>query len=62
MKDNEENGRFLSDDCIDVFVDEPGDHTVRPIPPERIEQARELRDRILAAEAEKQAAKDGRPA
>ena len=50
MNDNEDRGRFVSD-CIDVFIDEPGDHTVRPIRPERIEQARALRDQILAAEA-----------
>jgi hypothetical protein len=56
MNDKEEKGRFVSD-CIDVFVDEPGDTTVRPIPPERIEQARALRDQIMAAEAEKEAAK-----
>jgi hypothetical protein len=42
-------GRFVSD-CIDVFIDEPGDHMVRPIPPERLAQAKALRDRILAAE------------
>ena len=58
MNANEENGRFVSD-CIDVFIDEPGDHTVRPIPPERIEQARALRDQILAAEAaQKQASQE----
>lgn len=50
MNGNEEKGHFESD-CIDVFVDEPGDHTVRPIRPERIAQARALRDQILAAEA-----------
>ncbi len=42
-------GRFFSD-WIEVFIDEPGDHTVRPIPPERMEQAKALRDRIRAAE------------
>ena len=62
MNENEERGRFVSD-CIDVFIDEPGDHTVRPIRPERIEYVRALRDQILAAEAaKKQAAQDSRKA
>ncbi len=52
MNDYEEKGRFLTVDCIDVFIDEPGDHTVRPIPPgPRLEQAKALRDQIRAAEA-----------
>src|SRR5438046_1060900 len=45
------NGCSLTVDCVDFWLDGPGDTTVRPIPPERIEQARALRDRILAAEA-----------
>ncbi len=62
MNDNEAKGRFVSE-CIDVFIDEPGDHTVRPVRPERLEQMKALRDQILAAEAaEKQAAQDKRPA
>ena len=52
MNEAKGNGRFLTVDCIDVVIDEPGDHTVRPIPPERLEQAKALRDRIRAAEAE----------
>ena len=48
-----DGGCFLSD-CIDVFVDEPGDHTVRPIlPGPRLEHAKALRDLILEAEAAK---------
>jgi hypothetical protein len=49
MNETDAKGRFVSD-CIDVLIDEPGDQTVRPIPPGRIEQARALRDRIQAAE------------
>jgi hypothetical protein len=49
----EDGGRFLTVDCDDFWLDGPGDHTVRPIPPERIERARALRDQILAAEAAK---------
>jgi hypothetical protein len=44
-------GRFLSD-CVDFWFDGPGDNTVRPIPAEQLEQAKALRDRIRAAEAE----------
>jgi len=63
MNDNEGRGRFLSDDCIDVFIDEPGDHTVRPIRPERMEYVKALRDLIRAAEAaKKQAEQDSRQA
>lgn len=51
MSENEETGRFLTVDCIDVFIDEPGDTTVRPIPPERLARAKALRDQILAADA-----------
>jgi hypothetical protein len=51
MNDNDAKGRFVSE-CIDVFIDEPGDHTVRPIRPERLEQMKALRDQILADEAE----------
>ncbi len=55
---DKDGGRFLSD-CVDFWLDGPGDHTVRPIPPERIEQARALRDQIRAAEAaEKQRTQD----
>jgi hypothetical protein len=38
-------------DCVDFWFDGPADHTVRPIPPERLEQAKALRDQILAAGA-----------
>ena len=61
MNDTEERGRFLSD-CIDVFIDEPGDHAVRPIAPgPRLEQARALRDQILAAEAAEKQRAQGTP-
>jgi hypothetical protein len=50
MNENQEQGRFLSVDC--VFIDEPGDQTVRPIPPGlRLEHSKALRHLILAAEA-----------
>jgi len=53
------NGARSWSDCVDFWLDGPADHTVRPIPPERLEQAKALRDQILAAEAaEKQAAQD----
>ena len=44
---------FHSLDCEDFWLDQPGDTTIRPIPPERLERAKALRDRILAAEAAK---------
>jgi hypothetical protein len=63
MNDNEGRGRFLSDESINVIIDEPGDTTVRPIRPERVEYVKALRDEILAAEAaKKQAERDSRQA
>jgi hypothetical protein len=60
---SDDGGRFLTVDCVDFWFDGPGDTTVRPIPPERLEQAKALRDRILAAEAAaKQASQDTRQA
>jgi hypothetical protein len=57
MSENNENGRFASD-WVEVYIDEPGDHTVRPIPPgPRLEQAKALRDLILAEEARKKKAR-----
>jgi hypothetical protein len=59
MNDNVDTGRSLTLDCDDVWIDEPGDTTVRPIPPERLEQAKALRDLIRAAEeAKKQTPQD----
>jgi hypothetical protein len=59
MNEIQDTGRSLTVDCLDVWIDEPGDTTVRPIPPERLEQAKALRDRIRAAEeAKKKAAED----
>jgi hypothetical protein len=43
-------GYFHSLNCVDVWIDEPGDRTVRPIPPERLEQAKAERDRMRAYE------------
>ncbi|HZZ77606.1 MAG TPA: hypothetical protein VFE62_03750 [Gemmataceae bacterium] len=37
--------------CVDVYLEGPGDRTVRPIPPKLLAQAKELRDRLQAAEA-----------
>jgi len=59
MSESKENGRFLSTDCIDVFIDEPGDHTVRPVPAHRLEQLKALRDLIRAAEEAKKAPQNG---
>ncbi len=42
---------FHSLNCVDVFIDEPGDTTIRPCDPKMLEQAKALRDRIRAAEA-----------
>jgi hypothetical protein len=41
---------FHSLNCDIFWLDKPGDTTVRPIPPERLEWAKALRARILAAE------------
>ena len=35
--------------CVDVYIDEPGDTTVRPCRPEDLERSRDLRDRLQAA-------------
>jgi hypothetical protein len=52
----------LTVDCIDVLIDEPGDTTVRPIPPgPRLERAKALRDLILAAEAAEKSAGNPSP-
>ena len=40
------------DECIDVFIDEPGDHTIRPMSPKRIAQVKAERDRVRQIEAE----------
>ncbi len=57
---NKDGGRSWSD-CVDFWLDGPADHTVRPIPPERLEQAKALRDQIRAAEAaEKRLPQDAR--
>ena len=61
MNESNDNGRFLTVDCIDVFIGEPGDTTVRPVPEYRLKQLKELRDQILAAEAaEMKARQDAR--
>ena len=52
-------GDYSWTDCVDFWFDGPWDNTIRPIPPERIERVKALRDQILAAEAaEKAATKD----
>jgi hypothetical protein len=38
-------------DCIDFWLDGPGDHTVRPCRPEHLEHAKAERAKILAAQA-----------
>lgn len=48
---SDDESYFHSDNCVDFWLDGPGDTTVRPIPPERLEHAKALRDRILAAQA-----------
>jgi|SoiMethySBSTD1v2_1073268.scaffolds.fasta_scaffold2027219_2 hypothetical protein len=45
------NGRFLSTDCDDFWLDEPGDHTVRPCRPSLLEHAKAERAKIMAAQA-----------
>lgn len=37
-------------DCVDFWLDGPGDTTVRPIPESRLPQAKALRELILEAE------------
>jgi hypothetical protein len=44
---------FNSFNCVDVFVDEPGDTTVRPCDPKMLEHAKAERAKILAAQAAK---------
>jgi hypothetical protein len=46
-----EGGRFLSVDCVDFWFDAPADYTVRPMSPDRIQQAKAFLDEIRAAEA-----------
>jgi len=43
---------FNSFDTDVFWLDKPGDTTVRPIPPERLERAKALRAQILKAKAE----------
>ena len=38
-------------DCVDFWFDGPGDHTIRPIPPERLAQAKAVRNQILEVQA-----------
>jgi hypothetical protein len=53
MKSHEKNptdgGRFLSTDCVDFWLDGPGDHTVRPCRPELLEHAKAERAKIQGA-------------
>ncbi len=43
-------GRFVSDNCVDVWMEEPGDYTVRPIPPgPRLERAKAERLKIYGS-------------
>ncbi len=49
---DDDGGRFLTVDCVDFWLDGPGDHTVRPMSPERIAQVKAERDRIRQIEAE----------
>ena len=57
MSSHSDEGRFTSEDCIDVWVDEEGDHTVRPMPAYRIAQikAEQARIRVLCEAASKMA-------
>lgn len=52
MNSSDDTAQSMTIDCVDYWIDEPGDTTVRPIPPERLERAKALRELILAAEAE----------
>lgn len=44
-----DGGSSDSFDCVDVFLDGPGDTTVRPCRPEHLAHARAERAKILAA-------------
>jgi hypothetical protein len=46
------DGRFLSTDSDDFWLEEPGDHTVRPCPPYLLEHSKAERAKIQAALAE----------
>jgi hypothetical protein len=48
-KPSKNEAYFHSLNCVDVFIDEPGDTTVRPSPPEQLERLKDLRDRLQAA-------------
>jgi hypothetical protein len=50
-RSSDDNGRFMSVDCVDFWLDGAGDNTVRPIPPERLERAKAERAKILEAQA-----------
>ena len=42
------SGYFFSE-CTDIWIEGPGDSTVRPIPPERMEQAKAARELIYGS-------------
>lgn len=60
-KKAEDTGRSVTLDCVDFWVDEPGDHTVRPCRPEHLEHAMAQRAMIQAAEAAKESTQNGKP-
>jgi hypothetical protein len=47
---SDDTSRSLTLDCVDFWLDGPGDHTVRPIPPERLVHAKAEWAKILAAQ------------
>jgi enoyl-CoA hydratase/carnithine racemase len=47
----EDSGYFTTENCVDFWLDGPGDRTVRPLTGARLEQAKALRALIMEEEA-----------
>ena len=46
---DDDGGSFKTIDCVDVFIDGPGDHTVRPIRPSLLEHAKAERAKVYGS-------------
>ncbi len=47
---SDDGGVFVTTNCVDVWIDEPGDTTIRPIPPgPLLEHAKALRAKIYGS-------------
>ncbi len=46
-----DDGCFMSTNCVDVYVDGPVDLTIRPIQGERLHHLKQIQERIKAAVA-----------